>query len=773
MPTAECTGCRAKYRAPDQLAGKTLKCKKCGSPVKVPAAPAAEFADDGGSALASALDSMQPRQDPPPARPQAKEQDAFSALLNQIDAEQDSDAAPAAGGGAWGANKKQKKPKKAKAPKGQPVAAGGGEINPFVGGGGVAMPRQAPVSPERFGRDDTSMMLFMIAGVVSVLLMIYQLFMAYQGYDDAVAAEIAKYESMGMTIDRSKVPGFPLGKALLGFLLGLAVFFCIAVPYNMIGVLITSKIMKFQLVGSKYVNTLGWLSVPNVVGAIGFLLAGQMGFGIAYLVGFLLTLPAFGFLHGLRMLETIVGYLITIVLWAVPIVGIIMLAFALAAARGTAEGMLAEREARVAEQQQAMTADTQSNTTDPANNTRTRPSGTPAPEQPPAVPLTPFEQAMADLSSSSSVTFSKGASALNAMDLDPAQQQQASAALKGILDQESTYTSRYAAALQAGIDWEIDGLDNYLLKAAQRGSGDASTLATQTLTQRQDPRVVPFLLDKLRSQPQNKAVIESFGKAAGPAVLEKLNATSSIFDQRDLLPLLKAVGTEEAVPTLKTLATDRNDDVAAAAREAWLAIAPQTYEPVRLAMADLNANNQAMAIQALKSAEVDPQFSPTVNEKLLEFATSYQAREHFDDLAEAWQPWADGVIKAKLRGYLNDERSSTYERRAGLELFSRWQDEDALDDIQKWVIKEPDLAVEALSRYGDKAIVPMAQLLSNRNEDIVAAACKVLGNVGGARDIARLQGVTRRTSNQPKAASAAEIAIAQIEAREAQNATTP
>lgn len=77
-----CPGCGLKLKAPDTMAGKKAKCKKCGAAVRIPGGDAPQGESVGDAQMLSAMDT--------PAVPPPAADDAFNfgAMLNQIAAEE-------------------------------------------------------------------------------------------------------------------------------------------------------------------------------------------------------------------------------------------------------------------------------------------------------------------------------------------------------------------------------------------------------------------------------------------------------------------------------------------------------------------------------------------------------------------------------------------------------------------------------------------------------------------------------------------------------------
>jgi hypothetical protein len=66
VQTVACPGCKATLKAPEQMAGKKAKCKKCGETFRIPGGPAPSGEPEGDSQFLSAMDVPSP---PPSANP--------------------------------------------------------------------------------------------------------------------------------------------------------------------------------------------------------------------------------------------------------------------------------------------------------------------------------------------------------------------------------------------------------------------------------------------------------------------------------------------------------------------------------------------------------------------------------------------------------------------------------------------------------------------------------------------------------------------------------
>ncbi|MEX1017068.1 MAG: zinc ribbon domain-containing protein [Phycisphaeraceae bacterium] len=158
---------------------------------------------------------------------------------------------------------------------------------------------------ERHGQDDVSKQLFLLYALCVVGVWIYVMSKAYMFRSDMIERH---------NLSQDQVGNFPFGGFLLALLLFAVVQLALITPYNMLGVWITAKMMKLDLRGSVYLNTLGWMSLPGIFATVGWVLGGGGGLLIAFFVALLLTVPAFGYLHGLRIVEAIIGYVLTMVM---------------------------------------------------------------------------------------------------------------------------------------------------------------------------------------------------------------------------------------------------------------------------------------------------------------------------------------------------------------------------------------------------------------------------------------------------------------------------
>ncbi len=756
MLEVACKGCGSRYRAPEHTAGKALRCKKCGQAVTVPAVAAAAVVDTGLEIDPSMLELALQKESPKaraakPAAPKLDAEEAkFAALLSAVD--HGVETQPVALPPAPKRSRAERKAAKQRMKEVRAAQKSGTATASALPGEGFTGPMIPDRSDERYGHDELSKLLAILSLILFICMVIYAI---------AQVIKQAKADGEQVTLD-------PLG-LLLAFAI-LAAFVVgwlgIMVPLSTIGVLLTGKMMRFRVMSSVYLNTLGWMSIPTVCGGIGMIIGGDKGFSLGVLIGMLLIPPAVGYLNGLRIAETIVACVMTWVGWILITIaaGIVLAILGIGWGLMNAEPSQPNPSAYHLPPSHAMQVHppdphTGVSIITPPNVTVRR-----SPVQK-ADPLSPFEQLLKDASAGYGSARSAALTTLAHREPNDAERPAVSRALNRALS-GSLLTRDQATALQAAIHWDIDTLDTHLIKALSTYDKSVWMTAAKALAAEQNPAALPTLLDKLRNEPEVAALIRSYGTAAEPAVREALAGASYDSARVPLVELLAEVGTAESVAAIKPFAESSSAELAQAARAAWRTLAPKTYDPVALALSDLasgSTSRKTLGLATLADAKPNDAQRRQVCAAVLGYAEGYRSDGDNETLAQVLLAWKDPTAVRQLKDWLGED-ASTYQRRAAIDVLSRGQEPGTLPLIQRWVLKETDLTVAALIRYGEEAEAPMVGLLDHRNEAIAAAACRVLAEVGTKRCLSRLRSVAE--GGRQMAAAEADAAIGAIQSRE-------
>lgn len=772
-----CDSCGASYRAPEHLAGQMLKCRNCGAPITVPTLQPELIQEDetlGLEALIAAeSDKKQVGENP-------YEIDSSAVQVNQ--------------GGLLGAIL-------------EPLR----NLLHDIGG------EEMLAGGTRKGRDGLSKLLVVVFALLMVGLVGYAVYGSWTAYQaDAQAASEA-----GRT-----VPAYPFGQAALYAGLGTVLYFALLAPINMLGVSITASLLRLRMEGSLYLNTLGWMSVPALLGAVGFFMSGASGFWAAFIVGLLLTAPALGYLLGFKPVETVIGYATTVVVLVAVLLTANFGAKVLIGDESLASQFSLETQLSKAQQvtEQAETGGIASTITPQARaDQETEAAGTTPVAQSEQERLQELQDRVEAANQSPIAKLARAiggdeakarsAALVELMDTEPNEDDwiEVGAGIEQALSRDDLSPQETEHAIRTALNWEVANLEPMLLEALPQAQGKALSLIVEALGVRQHPEALALLIPQVGLTPGAQSIVADYGPAAEPAIRAALAdmiknhrtimiparrptnrnvglppgfpnrstsiPTRSITSPADpdqtarrlaLVELLQPVAVSDSMEVVRPLARDREASIAELARQIWSSVEPQTYQPIELVISDLQSDQRErrnVGLRTLSGVEPEEDFQLRVNAAMMEYCSHFEPTDDPAPLAEAWGPWRSTSAVMEIKSWLA-EGSPKDKRQLAMELLSRWQEPHTARLIHRWLLIEPDFAKIALCRYGNQAETLVLPLTTHDEPHVVDAAIYVMHQIGTSRSLIRLEHL-RRSASLDQAASA-EAAIMAIKARERQ-----
>ena len=329
-----CDACGARFRWKAALAGRRVNCSMCRTPILVPQtaeAAAARVARYDASASAAGKTSVMDTGlvvevlDRDRAKRAAAEQAAAAAAADEI----------AKRGPAF-AREMGLRPQQAAKPgesqtSGMSTAAGLSVLG--LDADDATAPAATPESGkmrqhggDRYGRDDLALVLVVLTVLVTLGLQ------SWLAAEVQVTARRLVREAGGS----ADAVGYPIGEMLMGWLIGMAMLFAVAVPVLMLGILATGRVMRFHLRRSAYVSTAGWVCVPLLCSLAGYFIGGADTAMLLGVAGLLPAFPAFKWFHGVSWAEAFAGYLASLAGVAVFVAATLLMAGSVGMAVGDA-----------------------------------------------------------------------------------------------------------------------------------------------------------------------------------------------------------------------------------------------------------------------------------------------------------------------------------------------------------------------------------------------------------------------------------------------------
>jgi HEAT repeat protein len=240
--------------------------------------------------------------------------------------------------------------------------------------------------------------------------------------------------------------------------------------------------------------------------------------------------------------------------------------------------------------------------------------------------------------------------------------------------------------------------------------------------------------------------------------------------------VLVDVATEKSLPLLDKL-QNVNGPQRNAVRAALTRLAPEKYDKLSMAIADLKSNDprkRSGAIALLSREERDEKRSD-VTRALEAIDDQVRGREIYS-YAAAMAKWGDPRTAAKFRPMLDDRRAP--QRELAMAVLAAMADRPSAPAIAKLLATDTDKASAALIAMGPAAEEEVIKYVRQANPKVRIAAVRVLEKIGGQRSLAALnQAANTKDPKDPSAdaaAKAAQEAYDAVRARfDAQRAAPP
>jgi hypothetical protein len=187
-------------------------------------------------------------------------------------------------------------------------------------------------------------------------------------------------------------------------------------------------------------------------------------------------------------------------------------------------------------------------------------------------------------------------------------------------------------------------------------------------------------------------------------------------------------------------------------------------DPISTALADLQSNNfvqKRAALQTLAQAHREPGRSDIT--RGIETVVLSEDGGVREDAAKALANWADDQTVLKLIPWL-DENSPRPRVETAMTVLAATKDKRAVFPIIRWVIKEPEKVVAALSAMGPVAEDEVVKILKEKDPIARKSAARILQEIGGQKSLLGLQ----RAAADPRdvsAAAAAKLALEVVRER--------
>jgi HEAT repeat protein len=321
------------------------------------------------------------------------------------------------------------------------------------------------------------------------------------------------------------------------------------------------------------------------------------------------------------------------------------------------------------------------------------------------------------------------------------------------------------ATLQPGSETDtLVAMESAVKTIRKRDPGEA----------RSDPFDPQRLVPRLADDPQQAAALL---KRSGGDLEELLLPAVESKDARlsaEAAKLLAGVATEKSLPALRKLMSSSDREVAAAARASLQRLRPQEFDSIAMAVLDLSSDNTFKKRDAMKSlAAATPDAKRPEVTRAIEAVVLDSAFFANEESITALGKWANSETVVKLLPWL-DEKAGFHERRVAMQVLGATKDKRAVLPIVRWIIKEPENVVKALSAMGPVAEDEVVKLLRERDNTVRKNAARILQEIGTQKSVAALQ----RASTDPRdatAAQAAQIALEMVKERVKQSkpATSP
>jgi HEAT repeat protein len=256
--------------------------------------------------------------------------------------------------------------------------------------------------------------------------------------------------------------------------------------------------------------------------------------------------------------------------------------------------------------------------------------------------------------------------------------------------------------------------------------------------------------------------------------------SDNVWVRRAAAELMAEVATAKSIPALQEAAQSRDDDVAKAARAALGRIAPTQFDKTAEALMDLKGSDpwkKEAAFKALASGPADPKRRDEVAKALEDMFSGDRAPFDAENIGRALAVWHGPNTVTRLLPMVLDERGHPWVRKGLVIALAGTQDKRAVKPIMMWMLKEPDMVVEAISSMGPVAeaevIARYNMAMSDKTKEgaTVRANCvRMLQAVGHTP--AAVATLTRAAGDRRDAAGAelAKSALETVKARVAQKA---
>jgi HEAT repeat protein len=255
-------------------------------------------------------------------------------------------------------------------------------------------------------------------------------------------------------------------------------------------------------------------------------------------------------------------------------------------------------------------------------------------------------------------------------------------------------------------------------------------------------------------------LLKQAGPAAEDAVLEVLKSDNRRA-KAGAIEVLRAIGTDKSLPAIREIAAGSDTQLSGPAREVLRRLAPNEADAIALAVLDLKSGADVLrrreALKTLAAAIPDESRRKEVAQAIQDvvFAEDLAVR---DDAAKALANWAKPDVVPRMLPWL-DERESMFHRQTALTVLPATKDRRAVFPIVRWIIKEPEAVVKALTAMGPVAEDEVVKLLKERDPAVRKNAARILEEIGGQKSLISLQ----RASTDPRDPGAAEAARRALE----------
>jgi hypothetical protein len=327
-------------------------------------------------------------------------------------------------------------------------------------------------------------------------------------------------------------------------------------------------------------------------------------------------------------------------------------------------------------------------------------------------------------------------------------------------------------------------------KSPQPHAQTAELMESGALTVRRaganEPKADPFAPERIAPRLADdaddaKAILRRHGAAAETAVAAQMKS-ENVWVRRAATELMGEIATAKSVPALQEAAQSTDGDVAKFARAALGKIAPTQFDKTAEALMDLKGGDpwkKEAAFKALASGPADPKRREEVAKALEDMLAGDRAVFDAEKIGKALAVWHGEKTVSRLLPMILDERGHPWLRKGVMIGLAGTKDPKAVKPIMMWMLKEPEMVVEAISSMGPVAeaevIARYNMTMSDKTKEgaaIRANCVRMLQAVG--QTPAALAAVTRAAGDRRDAAGAelAKNAVDVVKSRIAQKATT-